>query len=165
MKKKRIISLTFFIFTYLLLVCSCGQKAKSKATEPPAVFMPTRSAATLEIVEKVAACDNVMNYIDDVNYTDGAIVEAGSTFLKEWEVQNIGSCTWGDGYVLRFISGEQMTDQDSVSVPAVPAGSKGKLSIQFTAPQEPGSYRSEWKLFGADNRFFGNTLFVDITVQ
>jgi hypothetical protein len=52
--------------------------------------------------------------LDDVNYQDGTEVEAGSVFLKEWEVQNNGSCDWNEKYRLRFVSGDQMGAPDSV---------------------------------------------------
>ena len=63
------------------------------------------------------------------------------------------------------LSGNQMDAPDFVDIPRIPVGSKGKITVQLTAPEEPGEYRSEWKLFGSDNRFFGESLVVNITVQ
>ena len=54
---------------------------------------------------------------------------------------------------------------DFVEIPHIPIGSKGKISVELTAPEEPGEYKSEWKLFGADNRFFGESLVARIVVQ
>ena len=106
-----------------------------------------------------------MSFLGETNVADGSEIAAGSVFIKTWEIQNVGTCDWGDGYLLRFISGEQMTNADYFTIPRIGAGEKGKFSIEFTAPTEPGTYRSEWILFGADNRFFGPKLYVEFVVK
>ena len=148
----------------LLLVLSACQQEKAEPT-PEAIFQPTRSVATIPVPTRSATCSNQMTYVKDDTYYDGSVVEAGTKFLKEWEVVNNGDCNWDDRYRLFFISGNQMSAPDFVSIPHIPVGSKGKIAVELTAPEEPGDYRSEWKLFDSNNRFFGESLVAKITVR
>ncbi len=158
-----------FMFLTIISFCFFFSSCTPKITETPTVIptakLPTRIAATLEPVEIETDCVNSFYYLDDVNYQDGTEVEAGSVFLKEWEVQNNGSCDWNEKYRLRFVSGDQMGAPDSVPIPSVIVGSKGKLSVELQASKEPGTYRSVWKVFGSDNRSFGETVYVEIVVK
>ena len=155
------------LFTIILsvLLSGCGKQTEPTAEPTQEIYQPTRSVATVPVPTKAAACSNVMSYLGDVNYTDGAVLAPGEKFTKEWEVINYSDCSWDERYHLFFISGNQMGAPDFVSIPHIPVGSKGKLSVELTAPSEPGEYRSEWKLFGADNRFFGESLVADIIVS
>jgi hypothetical protein len=161
MKRKE---LNFLILLFCLILSACSQKTEDvPATQE--IFQPTRSVATVPVPTKAAACNNMMSFLGDVNYEDGTVVPAGTVFTKEWEVINYSDCNWDERYHLFFISGNQMGAPDFIEIPHTPIGSKGKISVQLTAPMEPGEYRSEWKLFGADNRFFGESLIVNIVVE
>lgn len=154
------------IFMALLALILSGCKAKTEETVPTQeVYQPTRSVATVPAPTKAPTCNNVMSYVGDANYEDGSILEPGQKFTKEWEVINYSDCNWDSKYHLFFISGEQMGAPDFVEIPHIPIGSKGKIAVTLTAPTEPGEYRSEWKLFGSDNRFFGESLITNIIVQ
>ena len=154
------------IVLILLMVClSSCKKQEEDAETTPEVYMPTRSVSTVPVPTKAPTCNNVMSYVEDANYEDGTILAPGTKFTKEWEVINYGDCNWDQKYHLFFISGDQMGGKDFISIPHVPIGAKGKISVELIAPDEPGEYHSEWKLFGADNRFFGESLTVDIIVQ
>ncbi|MBR6089679.1 MAG: hypothetical protein IKP86_07085 [Anaerolineaceae bacterium] len=164
MKNKRIYFFSFTALLLALLLCACEKKAEQiQPTEE--IFMPTRSVATVPVPTKPASCANSMTYLGDTNYEDGSVIPAGTKFTKEWEVINWSECSWDEKYHLFFISGNQMGAPDFVEIPHVPIGSRGKISVELTAPEEPGEYRSEWKLFGADNRFFGESLIVNIVVE
>ena len=147
----------------ILALSACSQQ-KTEPT-PEAVYQPTRSVATVPVPTRSATCSNQMTYVRDDTYNDGTVVTPGTTFLKEWEVINNGDCNWDDRYSLFFISGDQMNAPDSVTIPHIPVGAKGKVSVELTAPEEPGEYRSEWKLFDSNNRFFGESLVASITVR
>lgn len=155
------------LVSVLLAVVLAGCSQQTENAEPTvAVYQPTRSVATVPVPTRVSStCNNVMGYLEDTSYTDGTVVAPGTTFLKEWEVINYSDCNWDEKYHLYFISGNQMGAPDSIEIPHIPIGSRGKISIELTAPDEPGEYRSEWKLFGADNRFFGESLIVNIVVE
>ncbi len=165
MKTKKIPFLFIFLLVFSVLISACSKKTEQVQPTEEEVFLPTRSVATVQAPTKAPSCNNVMGYINDVNYVDGTVVEAGSKFVKEWEVINYSDCNWDDRYHLFFISGNQMGAPDFLEIPHIPIGAKGKISVELTAPTEPGEYRSEWKLFGADNRFFGESLSVNIVVE
>lgn len=158
---------SFFIFSLIVLAVLLSGCGKQTETPEPTqeIYQPTRSVATVPVPTKAAACTNVMSYLGDVNYLDGAVLSPGEKFTKEWEVINYSDCNWDNKYHLFFISGNQMGAPDFVDIPHIPIGSKGKISVELTAPMEPGEYRSEWKLFGADNRFFGESLITNIVVE
>ncbi len=154
-----------FLLALLILVSACDEKVVETATPLPTAPLPTRIAATLPPKPTAVGCTDSFYFWGDVNFPDGTVVEAGTNFMKAWEVQNFGTCDWDEGYRLRFVSGVQMGAPDFVSLPSVGVGSKGKISVEFTAPLEPGTYRSTWKAFGSNNRSFGETLYVEIVVE
>lgn len=162
MKQKR----CFLLFSSLLLFVFSGCANNPTAIPAPVYTapLPTRIVATKVIIQNEPDCIDNFYYVDDVNYPDGTYVEPGQKFLKEWEVINNGSCNWIDGYLLRFVSGEQMGAPESVPIPHVEVGKKGKFSVEFTAPKEPGTYRSIWKPFNDRNRSFGETVYLEIVV-
>lgn len=163
MTRKSFLILILLIVVVFLLT-SCGKKTEQ--VEPTQeIFQPTRSVATVVAPTRAPSCNNVMTYLGDANYADGTVMSPGQKFTKEWEVINYSDCNWDSKYHLFFISGNQMGAPDFVEIPHIPIGSKGKISVELTAPDEPGEYRSEWKLFGADNRFFGESLVAKIVVQ
>ncbi|MBQ6518981.1 MAG: hypothetical protein IJI14_09685 [Anaerolineaceae bacterium] len=157
--------IVLFMILLALITAGCGKQAEPTAEPTQEIYQPTRSVATVPAPTKAASCTNYMSYLGDVNYTDGTVVAPGAKFTKEWEVINYSDCNWDDKYHLFFISGNQMGAPDFVEIPHIPIGSKGKISVELTAPTEPGEYRSEWKLFGADNRFFGESLIANIVVE
>lgn len=166
MKNKRDLILLILFAGMLLAISACGSGQSGK--EPTAtaeVYMPTRSLATVPPPTQAPACTNIVGSVEDMNYPEGTKVAPGTTFTKEWEVINYSDCVWDEDYHLYFISGNQMGAPDYVDIPRIPVGSKGKITVQLTAPEEPGEYRSEWKLFGSDNRFFGQSLVVSIIVE
>ena len=160
-----------FVFCLILMIIlpvilsGCVDPNAGKPTPTVEIYQPTRSVATVPVPTRAPTCNNVMSYLGDANYEDGSILSPGQKFTKEWEVINYSDCNWDSKYHLFFISGNQMGAPDFVEIPHIPIGSKGKIFVELTAPTEPGEYRSEWKLFGADNRFFGETLAVNIVVQ
>ena len=155
-----------FLAAALIMVMLSGCQTRTETPVPDdVVYLPTRAVATVPEPTKPPACKNVIGYVEDVTYDDGTVVSPGQTFLKEWEVINYSDCSWEDGYHLFFVSGNQMGAPDFVDIPHIPIGARGKISVELTAPEEPGEYRSEWKLFGKDNRFFGESLIANIVVK
>ena len=166
MRPKQFTLITLSLASLLLLLTGCGKKGQEEQPTPTeAIYQPTRSVETVPVPTQEPACINYMSFLDDVTYGDGTVVDPGETFLKEWEVINYSTCNWDEKYHLFFISGDQMGAPDYLEVPHIPIGSRGKISVELTAPDKPGEYRSEWKLFGADNRFFGESLIAEITVR
>ncbi len=139
---------------------------------------PTATETSLPVAEvtnaqgtTVALCDKYSWDLDtvDVNVPDNTVVSPGQEFVKTWKIKNIGTCTWGEGYKLIFSYGEKM---DGVAQPlgaAIAPGEEVDVSVQFTAPDLPGTYTSLWTLQNPKGiAFQGNdnkVLYVQILVQ
>lgn len=103
-------------------------------------------------------------FISDVTLPDGAIVSAGESLVKTWRVRNSGTSTWGNGYQLVFVNREQMGAPNAVDVPATAPGQTADVSVNLTAPTGGGDYRGDWKLRNPQGTYFGDLLWVQITV-
>ena len=147
-----------------VLLSGCTDPDKGKPTPTVEVYQPTRSVATVFAPTQAPACTNVLSYSEISDLFQEMKAAPGEKFTVEWEVINYSSCVWDEKYHLFFISGEQMGAPNFVDIPHVPVGSKAKIAVTMTAPEEPGEYHSEWKMFGSDNRFFGESLVLDLTV-
>ncbi len=117
---------------------------------PPPSLPPTPDSATFTSYETLP---------------DGSVVSPGQSLVKTWRMQNTGTSTWGSGYQLAFISGEQMGAPDAVDVPTTPPGGTVDLSVNLTAPTSPGQYQGYWRLRNPNGTYFGDTIWVKIRVQ
>lgn len=107
--------------------------------------------------------DNAL-FISDVTTPDGTVLPPGQTFLKTWRVRNGGNTVWTGAYRLGFFDDEALGAPALVAVPFVRPGETADVSVTLTAPDQPGRYKSTWRLRNADNQFFGARLFADIVV-
>ncbi|MFZ0548646.1 MAG: NBR1-Ig-like domain-containing protein [Candidatus Promineifilaceae bacterium] len=104
----------------------------------------------------VGDCVDDMDFTADISIPDDTVIEAGETFTKTWELLNTGTCTWGTDYSLVFVTGDQMGGPDIQPLDqVVEPGETIELSVILVAPEEPGDYRSEWKLRNANGVLFG----------
>lgn len=124
-------------------------------TTPPILSIPTQ-APTVNYVQPVAPVCDRMRFVDDVTIPDDTVMQPGQPFRKTWRIQNSGSCTWSQGYQLVFASGDQMGVNTAVNLPsAVPPNTTIDVSIDLTAPVNPGMYQSNWKLRNQYGALFG----------
>jgi transcriptional regulator with XRE-family HTH domain len=128
------------------------------------VFDEHPSSAATRLHDPCRSADQSA-FVRDVSFADGDLVLPGQRFTKIWELQNVGSATWQD----RFM---QCQDEDLVvltrdgrvvpvtenlrpnaslvAVPPTEPGQTVQISIEFTAPQIPGTFMSYWKSVFAD---------------
>ncbi|KAF9974904.1 hypothetical protein BGZ73_001603 [Actinomortierella ambigua] len=111
-------------------------------------------------------------FVSDVNLFDGTVIQAGSQFLKIWEMQNEGPREWPEGVVLQFVGGDRMflEGQDHVTSPEfkVEKPSVGQslwVYADLKAPSIPGRYISYWRLVAPSGERFGHRIWCDITVE
>lgn len=105
-------------------------------------------------------------FLADINYPDGYPVLAGSTFTKTWEIQNVGDVPWvgrmlkccDDDLMVLYKQGgslqiaQNLVPKESfIPVPDTMPGETVQLSMEFTAPELPGTVLSYWKSFFPDN--------------
>jgi len=71
-----------------------------------------------------------------------------------------------NGYTLNFVSGSQMGAPSYITLSSsVSPGSEVNISVPFTAPTTPGTYRSDWRMNNASRVFFGDQVYVQIFVD
>ena len=126
------------------------QTATSAA--PTATFLPTFTHTP------AARCDlGAAAYPEiDITIPDDTEIPAGQIFTKVWRIVNKGTCNWTADYAAVFVSGDQMGAPASVAIskPTGP-GQSVDISVNMTAPLDPGTYRSYWKLRNANGEQFG----------
>ena len=127
-------------------------------SETPAAGTPTvttgpttAASSTPKPCDKAAAGSPI-----DVTVEDGTDMLPGQSFVKTWRLVNSGTCTWTTGYAVVWVSGDELGDSNVVNLAAsVGPGQSVDLSVPMTAPQEAGSYQSNWQLRNADGVLFG----------
>jgi hypothetical protein len=132
-------------------------------------FVP--AAITHSDASARATCDWAQ-FVSDVTVPDGTIFQPGATFTKTWRLKNIGTCTWTPSYSMVFVSGTQMGNTTSVSMPGTIApGQTVDVSVPMTAPNSAGNYTGYWKFKNPTGVLFGigyyanSPWWVQITVQ
>ena len=94
---------------------------------------------------------------------DGFKVSPGSQINKTWTMMNNGELAWSDEVVFKCVSGNLPTERTSVPVTATPPGQSANITVTFTAPQEPGIYKSTWALMHNDLPF-GHIVWCEVEV-
>lgn len=104
-----------------------------------------------------AACNRAgMGTPFDLTIPDGTQIPAGEKFTKTWRLVNSGSCKWTRLYKLVFYSQNPLGATYEHFLPGeVLPGYAIDLSIEFTAPFELGTFRSNWMLQSPDGQLFG----------
>ena len=90
-----------------------------------------------------AACAQV-GWVSDVTIPDNTAMAPGAQYVKTWRVKNTGSCAFSG--TLNFIGkGNQMGGQSPVALPQIEAGQQADVSVNLTAPTQPGDYYGTWQ--------------------
>ncbi len=139
-----------------------GTATPNATTAPAATTTPAPGGATTPAPG--AACTNVGTFVSDVTVPDNSVVAPGQSFTKTWRIRNRGTCTWDGGYTLGFVSGQAMTTQASVPVPATAPGATADVSIPMTAPTTTGKVQGFWQLRSPNGVRFGPSVWVLINV-
>ncbi len=146
---------------------------------PPAVASPVPLLATsvptplttgspspteAPIFTPTLACTPNLTFLEDLTIPDGTQVTPGAALDKRWRVENSGSCNWDANYRLKFVAGEPMGAPAEQALYPARSGTQTVIRILFTAPSQPGTYRSAWQAFDPQGQPFGDPFFVEIVV-
>jgi hypothetical protein len=104
-------------------------------------------------------------FISDVTHPDSNVLAPGETLIKTWRLQNTSGKSWGQGYKLIFMGGEQMGGRYVLDAPVTKPGETADFSISVTAPALSGQYWGNWRLRNPGGIFFGPTVWVEVNVQ
>jgi len=172
-------TLTAAVFTPVVPAGPTDYPAPAETEVPEA----TATVTTLPVAQVTNAEGTVVALCDkyswdpntvDVNIPDNTPVSPGQDFVKTWKIKNIGTCTWGAGYKLVFSYSSSPNDDalNGVAQPltaAIAPQQEVEVSVQFTAPELPGTYFSVWTMQNAKGiPFQGNdnkALYVQVVVQ
>ena len=140
--------------------------ASAAITRSSSVPTPTPVAPVVVIpTQNNANCKYGMTFVSDVTITDGHQVSRGEKFRKVWRVKNTGTCNWTTNYTFVFVSGDQMSGRN-INVPAiVQPGQTVDLAVDFTAPGNDGTYRSNWQMRNPQGQNFGETIWCKVRVK
>lgn len=129
---------------------------------PTATETPTPSPIPpTSVVETF--CDN-SKFLEDVTIPDGTLLAPGQVFEKTWSFQNIGRCTWKEGYTIAWVSGDVLGGAPRPLPQVVPPNGTVNVTARLTAPFKPGTYKGVWRLFNSKGEPFGDFVSVLIVV-
>jgi len=115
-------------------------------------------------VPPTASC-NIMQFVTDVTYADGATVTPGQNFTKTWRLKNAGTCAWTPSYAIVFADGNSLNGPSTQALTGtVNPGQTIDISVNLTAPATLGDYTGNWKIKDASGVLFGK-FYVQIKVQ
>lgn len=145
-----------------------GQQPTPAATNTPAMPLPTNTVPPITQAPPQTATNtpaptptgppcNRLSFVKDVTVPDDAEMSPGEKFTKTWRLKNTGSCTWTSGYDLVFDHGDSMGAPPSVQITTgtIAPGQEVDVSVELTAPDDPGTYQGYFKLRSTEGIVFG----------
>ena len=123
-----------------------------EATFTATPVQPTNTPVPGKVCDQAAAAYPKI----DITIEDDTEMMPGDSFTKIWRVVNAGGCTWTTNYSVVWFSGDQLSAPDSLPVNiTVPPNQSLDISVDMVAPDQPGTYQSNWKLRNANGDLFG----------
>lgn len=174
MRSHRLIVCLSFSVAFLLQGCSLHIDRPAPGNEATPPFLPP-TRAPLQVHTPTTLpdsstptpappCEDHLTFISDLTIPDGSPVQAGSDLDKRWEVRNSGTCNWDERYSLRLIAGDKLGAVERLALYPARSETDAVIRIHFTAPLEPGSYRSAWQAYNPAGEPFGDLIYMDILV-
>lgn len=105
-----------------------------------------------------------MSLLCDNTVGEGESVPPDTKFTKSWRVQNSGDEAWPDGITLRHMEGVRF-GVCRIPVPALAPNESAELSVELTSPSTSGTFHSTWMMMTSTGHYFGDTIWVIITVD
>jgi hypothetical protein len=109
-------------------------------------------------------CNDSAEFISQSAYPT---LPPGATYPLYFTLKNTGTCPWTQPeYYLANVNGQTLgaNPRQEIGPIAVPPGSQTRFLFDVVAPQQQGTYRTQWSLKHGDERF-GPNLFIDVTVN
>ena len=146
---------------------------------PAASPIPTVGTTVVPTVRSNTSsqgCTDEAKFLADVSVPDNSLIAPNAPFIKIWRLQNIGTCTWDNSYLVHYVSGATMTQSPGYYIvesgQTVAPGQTVDISVGMTSPVESGSYQSYWGLKNKNGQLIpiqgganGNLFYVKIRVN
>ena len=106
-------------------------------------------------------------FVADVTYPDGTVVEDKVFIAKVWSIQNTGTCTWDDGFVLKPVTGDAKGtwEVEHNGVKKVKPGDIVEVRMDLLTPSKGGEWGGCWRMQGDNGQFFGTFLCLLVMVE
>jgi hypothetical protein len=124
----------------------------------------TTSTASAQPLSPASACTDNLVFLDDLSIKDGTVFPPGAQLDKRWKVENRGSYNWDQRFRMKLIAGSKLGVPAEQALYPARSGAQAIIRIVFTAPAEPGNYRSAWQAYNPEGDPFGDPFFIDIVV-
>ncbi|XP_052064894.1 protein ILRUN-like [Mytilus californianus] len=107
----------------------------------------------------------VMCFVKDVTIGEGEAVPPSTKFIKTWRIKNIGEDAWPPGCNLRYCCGDNLSNTDRAIVNMLVPGQEADVSVEMESPAATGVFQSQWRMSTPTGLFFGEVIWVIITVD
>jgi hypothetical protein len=120
----------------------------------------------------ISNCLSGMQFVATAGFDDNnpnviSTVLPGTPFVRNWRVQNTGSCQWSPKYRLVYAYGNApaaiMSGKGITITRQVLSGETVDLQLKLVSPMVPGTYRSVWQMVDAQGRPFGERLYTNVS--
>jgi len=101
--------------------------------------------------------------VKECNLLEHTEVKASQTLVKTWQLQNTGHLAWPTGTKLLYVRGD-LPFENAFPVIAAEPGVIVEVSAILRSPQNPGKFRSVFRLVDTSGKKFGPRLVCVITV-
>jgi hypothetical protein len=166
------------VWLALMLVACTGQATPTIYMPATPAEIPVRSTPTSILLDADSSriptspqpspspdCQSNLLFLEDITIPDGSQVNPQESLDKRWLVRNSGSCNWDHRFSLRLIAGPDLGANPEFSLFPARSGTEAEIQVIFTAPNEPGAYRSAWQAVDPDGDLFGDPIFIEVVVQ
>ena len=111
-------------------------------------------------------CVNDSEFVADITVPDGTKFDRNLRFVKTWRLRNTGTCAWTSEYSFVHINGPTLAAplRNPINGLVLP-DQEFDISLEFTAPEEPGLHVSQWQLADPAGEQFGTRPYVQIEVN
>jgi hypothetical protein len=158
--------------------CSGGRIIAPQPAASPAPFLPPPPAAPTPVdvilegttpepprPTPTPPCTANLTFLRDLTIDDGTLVDPGEKLDKRWQVINSGTCNWDEHYRVRLIAGPSLGAATEQALIPARSGAQAVIRILFTAPYEPGTYRSAWQAYNPRGEPIGDLFFIEFVVR
>lgn len=181
---KKFTLFVFLLFTFPSLACQLfsGGAETAVATPNSTIIIPTAlnppptlatthtltpeasPSSTPPATETPTVCSYATTFLADVTIPDDSELSPGAAFTKTWRLRNSGNCPLPEGTTWVFTDGAAMSSVASYAMPTLAPNETAVISVNLTAPTNPGNYIAYWQVRLPDGTILRTRYFVRIII-
>uniref|UniRef100_A0A3P8YZ19 Protein ILRUN n=1 Tax=Esox lucius TaxID=8010 RepID=A0A3P8YZ19_ESOLU len=106
-----------------------------------------------------------MSFVEDVTIGEGESVPPDTPFTKTWRIQNTGGVTYCWPALCDKYLWDQFGHVNMVMVRSLEPQEISDISVQMRSPTAPGMYQGQWRMSTATGLFYGDVIWVILSVE